>query len=69
MRLASLMKTKLLVKFHLDSGHLVNLNIISILKILKINMKQIQHRLSVLILINDVLFVSTTIKAKFEMNL
>ncbi len=38
------------------SGHLVNLNIISILKILKINMKQIQHRLSVLILINDVLF-------------
>ena len=50
------MKIKLLVKFHLDSGHLVNLNIISILKILKINMKQIQHRLSVLILINDVLF-------------
>ncbi len=56
------MKTKLLVKFHLGSGHLVNLNIISILKILKINMKQIQHRLSGLILINDVLFVSTTIK-------
>ena len=50
------MKTKLLVKFRLDSGHSANLNIISTLKILKINMKQIQHRLSVLILINDVLF-------------
>lgn len=32
-------------------------------------MKQIQHRLSVLILINDVLFVIGMIKAKFEMNL
>ena len=68
MRLASLMKTKLL-KFHLDSGHLVNLKHNFNPENTKINMKQIQHRLSVLILINDVLFISTTIKAKFEMNL